>query len=189
LRAVAAETLGKIGGESPEARDALAARLDHDDSSTQRLALRGLQQLGTAVRDETPKLLALLRSPDLQTQQAAANTLASALGRDPALVMSDLLDMLTAHQLSARTGAAFALSLFGEAATPAIGLLIELLDDPHPLPRTYAAVALGEIGTAAVEALPRLKKLQWDRDYRVSGSARKALGKIGSHPLPANLRR
>ncbi len=145
-----------------------------------------MQQLGPAARDELPKLLALLRSSDLQTQQAAANTLASALERDPAPVMSDLLELLAESQPSARTGAAFALSLFGEAATPAIDPLIELLDDPHPLPRTYAAVALGEIGPAAVEALPRLKKLQWDRDYRVSGSAREALGKIGTHRLPAN---
>jgi HEAT repeat protein len=67
--------------------------------------------------------------------------------------------------------------------------MIEMLDDPLPLPRTYAIVALGEIGPAAVEALPKLKKLQWDRDYRVSGSARKALGRIGSRQLPASQQR
>jgi HEAT repeat protein len=148
-----------------------------------------LRQLGPAARSELPKLFALLRSPDLQTQQAAANALAGVLGHDPTSVMPDLLAMLADDQPSARTGAAYALSLFGADAAPAIAPLIEMLDDPHPLPRVYAAVALGEIGPAAADALPRLKELQWDRDFRISGSARQALPKIRRRSPPAKRRR
>jgi HEAT repeat protein len=189
MRGLAADTLGKIGGNSPEARDALVARLEGDDLATQRQALHGLQQLGPAARSEVPKLFAPLRSPDLQTQQAAGYALAGVLERDPTSVMPDLLAMLADAQPSARTGAAFALSLFGAAAAPAIAPLIELLDDPYSLPRVYAAVALGEIGPAAADALPRLQELQWDRDFRISGSARQALPKIRRRTPPAKRRR
>ncbi len=151
--------------------------------------MRGLQQLGPRARAELPRLFELLRSPDLQTQQSAANAIVGIVERDPTPVMPDLLAMLGDPQPSARSGAAFALSLFGEAAAPAIGPLIETLDDPHPLPQTYAAVALGEMGPAAADALPALKRLQWHRDYRVSGSARQALAKIRSQRLPAKRRR
>jgi HEAT repeat protein len=92
--------------------------------------------------------------------------------------MPDLIAMLADPRPSARSGAAYALSRFENAAAPAVPQLIAMLDDPHPLPRVYAAVALGEIGTAAKGALPRLSELQWDRDYRISGSARQALAAI-----------
>jgi HEAT repeat protein len=123
-------------------------------------------------------LLALLAERDLQTQQAAGRALAATLEGDPSPIMPDLIAMLTDPRPSARSGAAYALSVFESAAAPAVPQLIAMLDDPHPLPRVYAAVALGEIGTAAKGALPRLSELQWDRDFRISGSARQALAAI-----------
>ena len=50
--------------------------------------------------------------------------LASVLGGDPAPVLPQLLAMLGERDPHARTGAAFALSRFGEAAAPAVDALI-----------------------------------------------------------------
>jgi HEAT repeat protein len=187
--ALAADTLGKIGADSPEIIEALAARLDARDLATRRQALHGLKQLGPAARNHVPELLAQLRVSDLQTQQAAAHALVDVLDRDPTAVMSNLVAALADARPAVRASGAYALSRFGPAAAPAVGSLIELLDDPHPTPRAYAVVALGEIGPAAAAALPKLQTMQRERDYRINGWARKAVGQIRGGPKPARLQR
>jgi HEAT repeat protein len=188
VRSLAADTLGRIGVDSPEAREALASHLDTEDFSTRLHVLHGLSHTGTTAEHEVPKLLALLRDPDLQTHQAAGRALASALAGDPGPVLPELVAMLGESDPLARTGAAYALSCFGAAAEPALDPLITQLDDPHPLPRTYAVVALGAIGPAAAAALPRLGELQWDRNGRISSAAREALKEIRRRPRPAKRR-
>jgi len=182
MRSVAANLLGKVGAESPEAAALLAERIDSQDMRTRLEALHALEKLGPAARQRTPELLSQLRVPDMQTHQAAARALASALDGDPTSVMPELLAMLEDPNPVARASGAHALSRFGEGALPALDPLLAQLDDRDPLARTYAAVALGEIGSAATPALPKLKEMSKSRDYRVSGAARDAASHIRGVP-------
>jgi HEAT repeat protein len=182
MRTVAADLLGKVGAESPEAEALLADRINSKEPRTRLEALHALEKLGPAARHRVPELLAKLRDPDMQTHQAAARALASVLEKDPTPVLPDLLAMLQDRNPVTRASGAHALSRFGERAAPALGPLQAQLNDRDPLACTYAAIALGEIGKAASPALPKLKELSKARDFRVSGAARDAVSHIRGVP-------
>jgi HEAT repeat protein len=177
MRGVAANTIAHISG-SREAVGVLASQLDAADRLTRLQAIQGLETQGPPAREHTPTLLAFLRTPDLQEQQAAARALVALHAGDPEPLLPKLLAMLEDPDVVARTGGAIALGSFGEASAVAVDPLIALLDDPRIEPRAYAIVALGEIGPSAAQALPRLKPLQSERDYRISGFARRAVSQI-----------
>ena len=63
----------------------------------------------------------------------------------------------------------------------ALGMLIDVLDDPSPRVREYAMVGLWELGERAGKACPRLIKLLSDDDRYVRSAAARCLGKISAN--------
>lgn len=70
----------------------------------------------------------------------------------------------------------------GAAAGPAVGSLIECLDDEQADVRAAAASALGKIGKPAARAVPRLIKALWDKEQSVRLDALIALVMIPGEP-------
>jgi HEAT repeat protein len=83
-----------------------------------------------------------------------------------------------------RNAAAYEISGMGPAAAPAVGALIEALDDDAATVRFPVTVALGEIGPAASAAVPRLKKMmEEETNDELASAAKRAIRKIQPEAL------
>lgn len=80
------------------------------------------------------------------------------------------------------------LSRIGQDASPAVPILIELVQHPDWLVRAEAIEALGEIGEAATDVVSMLVKLLQDPNGSVRGNATLALGQIHAVSAISNLK-
>lgn len=106
------------------------------------------------------------------------------LGADAARAVGPLMNILKnrgEHEY-VRGGAAWALGRIGEAAKPAIPLLIDTLTSQHVSVRRNAPRALGNFGEEAKPATAALRQLLDDEDSQVRVQAAAALWKINRQP-------
>ena len=80
------------------------------------------------------------------------------------------------------------LSRIGQDASPAVPILIELVQHPDWLVRAEAIEALGEIGEAATDVVSMLVKLLQDPNGSVRGNATLTLGQIHAVSAISNLK-
>jgi HEAT repeat protein len=77
-----------------------------------------------------------------------------------------------------RLHAALALGSLGEAARPAVPLLVALLQSGRVLDRRAAAWSLRDLGGVAGEAVPALREALGDEDRQAAALAAQALAAI-----------
>ena len=91
------------------------------------------------------------------------------------LTATELVERLQGADELVRLHAAIALGSLGEAARPAVPVLIDLLGSDHVLDRRAAAWGLRDLGEVAEEAVPALLEALEDGDEQVGDLAAQAL--------------
>ena len=91
------------------------------------------------------------------------------------LTATELVERLQGADELVRLHAAIAVGSLGEAARPAVPVLIDLLGSDHVLDRRAAACGLRDLGEVAEEAVPALLEALEDGDEQVEDLAAQAL--------------
>jgi len=178
-RALAAETLARIGAVAADAVPTLVSLLDDEDAKVRAAATRALGRIGQVDRLSIPALTVRLQDSDPTVRAAAADALgefgpvAKEAAKALALALQD-------HEHDCCRAAAGALERLGtgaEAATPA---LIDLLEKGNTDASAHAACALANVGDQAVPLLVTAMKNEKARYF-----AMLALAEMGPAAKPA----
>ena len=94
------------------------------------------------------------------------------------LTATELVERLQGADELVRLHAAIIVGSLGEAARPAVPVLIDLLGSDHVLDRRAAAWGLRDLGEVAEEAVPALLEALEDGDEQVVDLAEQALEAI-----------
>jgi HEAT repeat protein len=164
----------------PDVAAELTARLDSPLRHERRGAAFALSGQGERGRAAVPRLVQMMRQPDLPLRYAAFQGLygigAACQDAAPALI-----EMLADEDFHTQYWACRVLGKIGAPeALPAIGPMIELVGEGVPSVRKNAAAALGQIGPAAGEAaVSGLAPAVRDGNASVRLAAVQALGRLG----------
>ncbi|MEB3826282.1 HEAT repeat domain-containing protein [Phormidium sp. CCY1219] len=162
----------------------LLERLDSDDVGRQAKAL--LDLIDAKVYQAAPKIVKLLKSPDIDIRGDAAYALGYVGIHETESVGAALMEILNDEDELVISEVVEVLG--GLQYTPAIELIGELLrQDPSPLVRASAAEALGYLGGAeAIESL-ELALRDSDEDESVRAYAANSLGLLGTNQILSKL--
>lgn len=195
VRLAAVEALELFGREARPAGRALADALQDRDPFVRWAAARTLGRLAPIVPEAAlPRLVAMLKDPDLDLRIAAASTLGY-FGPEGGPAEPALTASVNRGDTEIRVAALQALSGIGLASAPAIPEALKALDHNDSRVRRAAAVFLGAFGrvdphdkaaTDAVESarstIPKLRNLLKDSDPEVRTAASEAI--LNLLPLP-----
>jgi len=155
-------------------RTQIASKLYEIDSSSVR-------------NDIISQVIPALQSSDKSVSEMAADLLVG-IGKNTVMFIIQLLQEIgSTADTTATISSIQVLSRIGQDASPAVPVLIELVQEPDWLVRAEAVEALGEIGEAASAAVPVLVKVLNDPNGSVRGNATLALGKIHAVSAISNL--
>jgi HEAT repeat protein len=164
--------------------DRLMLSLNSANPLDRKYAVEGLAEMGPALSETVPSLIAALRDTAGNVRASAIEALGK-IGPPAAEAVPVLITALGDSNVLIRAAAAEALGRIGPPAAEAVPVLITALGDADALVREKVAEGLGEIGSAAAEAVPALITTLSDVEFRVGAAAAKALGKIGPTAAPA----
>lgn len=171
----------------------LALLLDHQDQQEQIVALRALQFMGANGDRAVPRLITVLRDPELRMEAASA---LGGIGPSARLALPTLIDGLNDADSVYRARVAETIGRIGwsrqmaqysteTVARSAVAPLASALKDHDPGVRAAAALALADIGTDSAPARPDCLRLLSDPIGDVRVSAIRALSRFaGGFSLP-----
>jgi HEAT repeat protein len=142
-------------------------------------AVRAFQQLGAKALPAVPKILLLLKEPDLETD--ARNALV-AIG--PAVTPKLILALEDEHP-KVRAGAAWCLSVFRQEGDAISAALLRKVQDPDLGVRLTIVEALGNFEKQAPLVLPALAKALEDPMASVRAKAANQIGRFNEKGNPA----
>lgn len=180
VRWKAADLMGKLGLETPEAVPPLIQALKDDDLHVRTVAATSLGALASAetAAQAVPALTELL--PTGGPVSVAAARALSRFGPEARSAVPALLKLMKEGEESqVRWNAVRTLGKIGPGAREAVPELIAALKDRDDHVREHAAEALGDIGPEAREGVPALIEILKDPIARVRRDAARSLGQIG----------
>jgi HEAT repeat protein len=151
----------------------VASGLRTDDENARRTALTMLSKLGPL---SAPYLIdALKHDPSGYVRVTAAESLGDVKGAP--LVVPALIESLNDLEDGIRAASADSLGALGDAAKPAVGMLIVAsLQDKEPLVKSKAGQALTKIGPWTAASVPGLARGMRQQDPQIRIAIIKALG-------------
>jgi HEAT repeat protein len=189
VREAAAAALGKVGGESRPAVQALAAALKDKHAGTTSAAAESLASLGESARAAAGALMETLQ--DKNADRFARGFAAIALVRIGGPETGRAAPALTAALVDAKAPAglretsARLLGQLGQDAAASVPALAQALQDGAVEIRRAAAGSLAQLGPLAKDALPQLKRaVEAEKDRGVRCSAIYAIGSLGKDAVP-----
>jgi len=194
-----ANTLGRLGKLAPEGVPALIEILDEpgtEDETPRIWATKALAIYGPVARQATPRLVEILKNPELPLaeRQVVIDALGQIGGKHPQAIPA-LVDTLNLPRQAEspkaqeanetlRMLAVESLGQVGTDAAIAVPALVRYLNHPSEPMRRKTAQALGQIGPAAQLAVSTLvESLAYDESPAVRDAAESALAGIGQPAL------
>ncbi|MDC0935446.1 PQQ-binding-like beta-propeller repeat protein [Pirellulales bacterium] len=181
VRMHAARVLASLQADSPNAIQALSAKLGDAEEGVVLDAAYALASLGKRSAPAVAALTKTLQHRHPLIRMTSAEALA-AVGSSASDAVPDLIRLLEDDDAGVRRAGAQAIGQIGPpAGLAAVDRMIELLVTDEPYVRMAAATALGRIGPAAKSALPTLEDLQ--DDPTVGAEAAWAIARLTGDPL------
>ncbi len=149
------------------------------NAPARRASVEAIEAMGTAAEEFIPRLVELLKDPDVFVRWISARALGKMAPRRAELVVPALVGMLDDVDLDPRSTAAKALGQYGPSAASAVPALSARLHKGDAEFRLAVMKALEGIGTDAASTLPNLTRSLKDTDPRVRAAAATLIGKFG----------
>ena len=154
--------------------------LEDPSARKRRAAVVALGVVGSLHKDVVPALGRALRDKDQAVRSQAIQVLAGMRHEDIRELVPEFADLIKEDpDVAVRQQAASLLGRIGPLAKPALGRLIQTLDDKEVVVRSAAAEAIGRIGPDAREAAASLIPLLKDKEFTIRLAAVFSLGRIG----------